>query len=159
MIVLLSNYNRSISIWKKGTGEEFFSFSVSFSFSHPTLTHAGKDSPPAATLHSRPKESTPDATPAPGNYNPEPHETSPKYTFGLKVQHEKPSSTPGSFRALLLAHGRTFAPLRPRAKPTREVQESSKRCPIDFALFDLKANRFASIILNFCLGSNESNFY
>ncbi|KAJ1529597.1 hypothetical protein ONE63_006366 [Megalurothrips usitatus] len=58
------------------------------------LSAKGKDSPPSATLHSRPKDCNPDATPAPGDYNPDLHDTSPKYTFGLKVQHDKPSSTP-----------------------------------------------------------------
>ena len=62
---------------------------------------AGKDNAPAATLHSRPKEARADLTPAPGDYNPEKsekvvHDNSPKYTFGLKTQVEKPSETPGA---------------------------------------------------------------
>jgi hypothetical protein len=61
----------------------------------------GKDNAPAATLHSRPKEGRPDQTPAPGDYKPEKavkvvHDSSPKYTFGLKTQVEKPSQTPGA---------------------------------------------------------------
>jgi len=61
----------------------------------------GKDNAPAATLHSRPKGGRPDLTPAPGDYNPEKsqkvvHDNSPKYTFGLKTQVEKPSQTPGA---------------------------------------------------------------
>ncbi|KAJ9585227.1 hypothetical protein L9F63_002990, partial [Diploptera punctata] len=50
------------------------------------LSAKGKDSPPAATLHSRPKDPRADMTPAPGDYNPEKSEkvvldNSPKYTF------------------------------------------------------------------------------
>ncbi|XP_049836172.1 outer dense fiber protein 3 isoform X4 [Schistocerca gregaria] len=64
------------------------------------LSAKGKDSPPAATLHGRPKDPRHDNTPAPGDYNPEKSEkvvldNSPKYTFGLKTQVEKPSTTPG----------------------------------------------------------------
>jgi hypothetical protein len=63
------------------------------------LSAKGKDSPPAATLHSRAKEHKGENTPAPGDYNPEKsekviHDNSPKYTFGLKTQVEKPNSTP-----------------------------------------------------------------
>ncbi|XP_049792135.1 outer dense fiber protein 3 isoform X2 [Schistocerca nitens] len=63
------------------------------------LSAKGKDSPPAATLHGRPKDPRHDNTPAPGDYNPEKSEkvvldNSPKYTFGLKTQVEKPSTTP-----------------------------------------------------------------
>ncbi|XP_039295017.1 outer dense fiber protein 3 isoform X1 [Nilaparvata lugens] len=63
------------------------------------LSAKGKDTPPAATLHSRPKESKSETTPAPGDYNPEKsekivHDNSPKYTFGLKTTVEKTSSTP-----------------------------------------------------------------
>lgn len=59
----------------------------------------GKDTPPAATLHSRPKETRPDNFPAPGDYNPEKsekviHEHSPQYTFGLKTQLDKPNPNP-----------------------------------------------------------------
>ncbi|CAG2069468.1 unnamed protein product, partial [Timema podura] len=55
----------------------------------------GKDSPPAATLHSRPKDHHVDNTPAPGDYSPEKTvDHSPKYTFGLKTQTDKPSTTP-----------------------------------------------------------------
>lgn len=61
---------------------------------------SGKDTPPAATLHSRPKDGKADNFPAPGDYNPEKaekvtHESTPKFTFGLKTQVEKTSSTPG----------------------------------------------------------------
>ena len=60
----------------------------------------GKDTPPAATLHSRPKDNKVTSTPAPGDYNPEKaekviHDSAPKYTFGLKTQLEKLSTTPG----------------------------------------------------------------
>lgn len=62
-------------------------------------TVTGKDTPPASTLHSRPKEVRPDNFPAPGDYNPEKaekviHEHSPQYTFGLKTQVEKPNPNP-----------------------------------------------------------------
>nr|AGM32679.1 uncharacterized protein [Coptotermes formosanus] len=64
------------------------------------LSAKGKDSAPAATLHSRTKGARPDLTPAPGDYNLEKsekvvHDNSPKYTFGHKTQVEKPSQTPG----------------------------------------------------------------
>lgn len=64
------------------------------------LLFAGKDTPPASTLHSRPREHQVENTPAPGDYNPEKsekviHDASPKYTFGLKTQVEKTSSSPG----------------------------------------------------------------
>nr|CAD7194866.1 unnamed protein product [Timema douglasi] len=59
------------------------------------LSSKGKDSPPAATLHSRPKDHHVDNTPAPGDYSPEKTvDHSPKYTFGLKTQTDKPSTTP-----------------------------------------------------------------
>jgi hypothetical protein len=61
---------------------------------------AGKDTSQASTLHGRPKDPRPDNTPAPGDYSPEKsdrvlNDCSPKYTFGVKTQHEKPSTTPG----------------------------------------------------------------
>lgn len=70
---------------------------------------SGKDNPLAATLHSRPKEVRADLTPAPGDYNLEKsegimHDTSPKYTFGLKTQVEKPSQTPGIVSVTICAH-------------------------------------------------------
>ncbi|PSN53637.1 Outer dense fiber protein 3 [Blattella germanica] len=54
------------------------------------LSAKGKDSPPAATLHSRPKDARSDMTPAPGDYNPEKSDktvldNSPKYTFAPNV--------------------------------------------------------------------------
>lgn len=60
---------------------------------------SGKDIPHASTLHGRPKEQRLDNFPAPGDYNPEKserstHDTSPKYTFGIKTQTEKPNQTP-----------------------------------------------------------------
>jgi hypothetical protein len=69
----------------------------------------GKDSPVAATLHGRPKEVRNDLTPAPGDYNPEKsekvvHDNSPKYTFGLKTQVEKPSQTPGIASVMIWIH-------------------------------------------------------
>lgn len=64
------------------------------------LFFSGKDTPPAVSLYARNKETKPEVTPAPGDYNPEKAtnvilDNSPKYTFGLKTQTEKPSSTPG----------------------------------------------------------------
>lgn len=61
---------------------------------------AGKDTPQASTLHSRPKDPAKDMTPAPGDYSPEKsdralNDCSPKYTFGVKTQTDKPSNTPG----------------------------------------------------------------
>lgn len=66
---------------------------------------SGKDTPPASTLHSRPRDQQTESTPAPGDYNPEKsekviHDASPKYTFGLKTQVEKTSSTPGMYHSL-----------------------------------------------------------
>lgn len=60
----------------------------------------GKDNPPAASLHGRPKEAKGDNFPAPGDYNPDKgdkvvHDTSPKYTFGLKTNKEKYGDSPG----------------------------------------------------------------
>lgn len=64
----------------------------------------GKDSPPAASLHSRPKDHKAENWPAPGDYNPEKsenalsnHDNAPKFTFGLKTQPSKPVNTPGKF--------------------------------------------------------------
>ncbi|GLG92704.1 uncharacterized protein GBIM_00314 [Gryllus bimaculatus] len=62
------------------------------------LSAKGKDNPPASSLHSRPKEIKTAQTPAPGDYNPEKSDkivhASPKFTFGLKTQPGKPSTTP-----------------------------------------------------------------
>uniref|UniRef100_A0A8D9F4N3 Outer dense fiber protein 3 n=1 Tax=Cacopsylla melanoneura TaxID=428564 RepID=A0A8D9F4N3_9HEMI len=65
------------------------------------LSAKGKDSPPAASLHSRAKEHKSDSMPAPGDYNPEKsehslsnHDNAPKFTFGLKTQPAKPVNTP-----------------------------------------------------------------
>ncbi|XP_066245106.1 ciliary microtubule associated protein 1A-like isoform X3 [Euwallacea similis] len=63
------------------------------------LSAKGKDTPPALSLHSRPKEPKPDNFPAPGDYNPDKaekvtHEHSPQYTFGLKTNVGKPADTP-----------------------------------------------------------------
>lgn len=60
----------------------------------------GKDTPPALSLHGRPKEPKPENFPAPGDYNPDKagkvvHDASPKFTFGLKTNVEKPLGTPG----------------------------------------------------------------
>lgn len=60
----------------------------------------GKDTPPAVSLHGRPKESKTETFPAPGDYDPDKaekviHDSSPKYTFGLKTNREKPVNTPG----------------------------------------------------------------
>jgi len=61
---------------------------------------AGKDTPQASTLHSRPKEPKTDCTPAPGTYSPEKcdkalHDKAPKYTFGVKTQTSTKNATPG----------------------------------------------------------------
>lgn len=66
------------------------------------LSAKGRDTPPALSLHGRPKEQKNDNTPAPGDYNPEKcekivHEASPKYTFGVKTNVEKPVNTPGKY--------------------------------------------------------------
>jgi hypothetical protein len=73
------------------------------------IYYSGKDCPPAATLHSRPKDVRADQTPAPGDYNPEKsekvvHDNAPKYTFGLKTQVEKPSQTPGTVFLTVCMH-------------------------------------------------------
>lgn len=64
------------------------------------LSAKGKDTPPAVSLHGRPKDARHDNTPAPGDYNPEKsekviHENSPKYTFGMKTAVDKQVDTPG----------------------------------------------------------------
>lgn len=64
------------------------------------LLFPGKDTPLAVSLHGRPKEPKPENFPAPGDYNPDKagkviHDNSPKYTFGLKTNVEKPLDTPG----------------------------------------------------------------
>jgi hypothetical protein len=74
-----------------------------------SIYYLGKDSPLAATLHSRPKDVRADQTPAPGDYNPEKyenfvHDNAPKYTFGLKTQVEKPSQTPGTVFLIICMH-------------------------------------------------------
>lgn len=61
----------------------------------------GKDNPPAVSLHGRNKEPKPENFPAPGDYDPDKaekviHDNSPKYTFGLKTNKEKPIDTPGN---------------------------------------------------------------
>ncbi|XP_074039366.1 ciliary microtubule associated protein 1A isoform X11 [Leptinotarsa decemlineata] len=63
------------------------------------LSAKGKDTPPALSLHGRPKEPKPENFPAPGDYNPDKaekviHDNAPKYTFGLKTNVEKPLGTP-----------------------------------------------------------------
>ncbi|CAH1127285.1 unnamed protein product [Ceutorhynchus assimilis] len=63
------------------------------------LSAKGKDTPPALSLHSRPKDPKSDNFPAPGDYNPDKaekviHDASPKYTFGLKTNVGKPLDTP-----------------------------------------------------------------
>lgn len=52
------------------------------------------------SLHGRPKEAKSENFPAPGDYDPNKaekviHDNSPKYTFGLKTNKEKPVDTPG----------------------------------------------------------------
>lgn len=61
---------------------------------------SGRDTPPALSLHGRPKDVKIDNLPAPGDYDPDKavkviHDSSPKYTFGLKTNVEKPVDTPG----------------------------------------------------------------
>lgn len=63
---------------------------------------SGKDCPPAVSLHSRSKDEKIENTPAPGDYEPQKsdnfiHDNSPRFTFGLKTQVEKPNATPGKF--------------------------------------------------------------
>jgi hypothetical protein len=63
------------------------------------LSAKGKDTPPAVSLHSRPKDAKPENFPAPGDYNPDKaekviHDNAPRYTFGLKTNVEKPVDTP-----------------------------------------------------------------
>lgn len=65
-----------------------------------SLSFPGKDTPPALSLHSRPKDHKPENFPAPGDYDPDKaekviHDTSPKFSFGLKTNVEKPAETPG----------------------------------------------------------------
>jgi hypothetical protein len=62
----------------------------------------GKDTPPASSLQSRPKDAKIIETPAPGEYNLEKSgkvivSSSPKYTFGIKKYEGKASQTPGKF--------------------------------------------------------------
>lgn len=62
----------------------------------------GKDTPPALSLHGRPKEPKPENFPAPGDYDPDKagkvtHDNAPKFTFGLKTNVEKPVDTPGIY--------------------------------------------------------------
>ncbi|CAH0560738.1 unnamed protein product [Brassicogethes aeneus] len=64
------------------------------------LSAKGKDTPLAVSLHGRPKSPKAENFPAPGDYNPDKaekviHDNSPKYTFGLKTNLEKPLDTPG----------------------------------------------------------------
>lgn len=42
--------------------------------------------------------------PAPGDYCPEKAilDNTPKYTFGLKTNHEKPSDTPGTYHSYII---------------------------------------------------------
>lgn len=73
---------------------------IRFLFFLLLIKFLGKDTPPAISLYSRNKETKSEITPAPGDYNPEKAtnvllDNSPKYTFGLKTQVEKPSTTPG----------------------------------------------------------------
>ncbi|CAH0560735.1 unnamed protein product [Brassicogethes aeneus] len=63
------------------------------------LSAKGKDTPLAVSLHGRPKSPKAENFPAPGDYNPDKaekviHDNSPKYTFGLKTNLEKPLDTP-----------------------------------------------------------------
>lgn len=66
------------------------------------ILYTGKDAAPASSLHGRAKSAKQEATPAPGDYNPEKSEkiildSSPKYSFGMKTHTEKISSTPGEY--------------------------------------------------------------
>lgn len=65
-----------------------------------SIIFAGKDSPPALSLHGRPKDPKLENFPAPGDYDPDKaekviHDNAPKYTFGLKTNVDKPVDTPG----------------------------------------------------------------
>lgn len=67
------------------------------------LGNKGKDTPPAASLQSRHKESSKFSTPAPGEYDVQKatkaiNQSTPKYTFGQKLTSEKCNSTPGKFQ-------------------------------------------------------------
>ena len=71
------------------------------------IVFQGKDDGPAPSLSGRPRESKQDFTPAPGAYSPEKgikfvNESSPSYTFGAKVQNEKPDNKPGKLLSLLI---------------------------------------------------------
>lgn len=77
----------------------------------------GKDTPPALSLHSRPKDPRADNFPAPGDYNPDKaekvvHDNSPKYTFGLKTNVGKPVDTPGEGPNISCKCAKTCLPSR-----------------------------------------------
>lgn len=60
----------------------------------------GKNVAPALTLHGRTNPTKQELTPAPGDYNPEKAEkiisdNSPKFSFGIRAQIDRVSTTPG----------------------------------------------------------------
>ena len=57
--------------------------------------HAGKDSAPARTIATRAKDPKAFQTPAPGTYEPKDDDDSPRYSFGLRPNLEKPNNVPG----------------------------------------------------------------
>ena len=63
---------------------------------------AGKDEPVAASMHIRPKDPKAYVTPAPCDYSPDKAEakvveTSPSFSFGIKVENGRASDAPGKY--------------------------------------------------------------
>ena len=62
-------------------------------------TAAGKDSAPARTIATRIRDPKAFQTPAPGTYEPKEEDDSPRYSFGLRPNLEKPNNVPGESAA------------------------------------------------------------
>ena len=65
-----------------------------------TIPISGKDESISASLHIKPKDPKAFQTPAPCDYTPEKNDVTtmaatPKFSFGVKVDHSKPNGTPG----------------------------------------------------------------
>jgi len=68
-----------------------------------TISHiSGKDESIAASMHIKPKDPRNFQTPAPCDYCPDKSDpnimlASPKFSFGVKVDHSKPNGVPGIY--------------------------------------------------------------
>lgn len=91
------------------------------------------------SLQSRPKEKQKFSTPAPGEYDVNRAGkmvvgTSPKYTFGLKTQTDKTSTTPGNLETRFIHEGNTIIYISSRLIIHYEIAPLKDTLPEEFAL-------------------------